>query len=176
MDERGQALLDKCEICCLLCQRASARWSLLKFIFNIPLILTSSIMCVMNSMSTEEVSMKMPNVIVNGVSVFVMSINNNLKCAEKFELFKSLSNSYLALAHAIESYDEDSLTREKINELTEKYDVLVGNTPFEDIPNSIKNTVIQINAGRAMPMHLNGGFYGKKRDSKELSSVRASIV
>lgn len=176
MEERAQALLDKCEICCLLCQKASARWSLLKFIFNIPLILTSSIMCVMNSMSTAEVSMKMPNVIVNGVSVFVMSINNNLKCAEKFELFKSLSNSYLALAHAIESYDEDSLTREKINELTEKYDVLVGGTPFEDVPNSIKTQVIQMNAGRAMPLHLNGGFYGKKRDSKELSSVRASIV
>ena len=69
---------------------------------------------------------------MNGVSVFVMSINNNLKCAEKFELFKSLSNSYLALAHAIESYDEGALTREKINELTEKYDVLVGSTPFED--------------------------------------------
>ena len=176
MDDRAQALLDKCEICCLLCQKASARWSLLKFVFNIPLILTSSIMCVMNSMSTEEVSMKMPNVIVNGVSVFVMSINNNLKCAEKFELFKSLSNSYLALAHAIESYDEGALTREKINELTEKYDVLVGSTPFEDIPNSIKNTVIQMNAGRSMPLHLNGGFYGKKRDSTELSSIKASIV
>ena len=49
MDERAFKLYDKCECMSLLCGKACNRWSLIKFIFQIPLILTSSVMCILNS-------------------------------------------------------------------------------------------------------------------------------
>ena len=88
MDNRTQALLDKCECMSLLCSKATGYWSFIKFIFQIPLILTSSVMCILNSFDKEEGSMKIPNVVVNGVSVLLLALQNNLKVAEKVELFK----------------------------------------------------------------------------------------
>ncbi len=173
MDERAYALLDKCECMSLLCSKATNRWSLIKFIFQIPLILTSSVMCILNSFDTGEVSMKIPNVIVNGISVLLISYQSNLKVAEKVELFKNLSNSFLQLAHQIEGLEPEVLDRNMVNNLTEKYDVLVISCLFEDIPKSQKLEVIKIFDGKHLPLQLNGGSgLNKKRNSKniELSS------
>jgi len=63
--------------------------------------------------------MRIPNVVVNGCSVLILSLQNNLKVAEKVELFKSLSNQYLILAHSIEALEPEAITREIINNFTE---------------------------------------------------------
>ena len=90
MDERALQLLSKCECMSLLCSKASQRWSLIKFIFQIPLILTSSIMCILNSFDNgNDGLMKIPNVVINGVSVLLISYQSNMKVAEKTELFKN---------------------------------------------------------------------------------------
>ena len=103
--KRSVEVLQKCEAMTLLCTRATHYWSIVKTAFQIPLILTSSIMCILNSFGTVETSMKIPNVVVNGISVILISYQSNLKVAEKVELFKQLSNSFLALAHQIEGMD-----------------------------------------------------------------------
>ena len=89
MDERAEKLYDKCECMALLCSKANQRWSLIKFIFQLPLILTSSVMCILNSFDDGKGNMKIPNVVVNGVSVLLVSYQSNLKVAEKCELFKN---------------------------------------------------------------------------------------
>jgi len=61
---------------------------MVKFCFNIPLVLTSSAMCIINSISEDANSMKIPNIIVNGISVLIMSLNNSAKASEKFEFFQ----------------------------------------------------------------------------------------
>ena len=48
-----QKLLDKCEAMTLLCTKASTHWSFIKFCFNIPLVITSSPMCIINSISED---------------------------------------------------------------------------------------------------------------------------
>ena len=156
MDDRTKALLDKCECMSLLCSKATGYWSFIKFIFQIPLILTSSVMCILNSFDKEEGSMKIPNVVVNGVSVLLLALQNNLKVAEKVELFKNLSNSYLLLAHSLEAIEPDSITREIVNNMIEKYDSLQQQVLFEDIPKKYKLEVIQVFKGRAVPIQLNG--------------------
>ena len=90
MDE-CQQLLDKCEAMAILSNRANEYWGLIKTIFQIPLILTGSVMCILNSFDDNKGTMKIPNVIVNGLSVLLMSYQNQLKVAEKVEIFKSLS-------------------------------------------------------------------------------------
>ena len=170
MDERAYSLLDKAECMSLLCSKASQRWSLIKFIFQIPLILTSSIMCILNSFDDGHGLMKIPNVVINGVSVLSISYQSTLKVAEKTELFKALSNSFLQLAHEIEGKPPEMLGRDAVNILTEKYDSLLMTVLFEDIPKSIKLEVIKIFEGKALPLQLNGGsgLSAKKRISANI--------
>jgi len=168
MDERTIKLLDKCEAMCLLCSKASSHWSFIKLLFQLPLILTSSVMCILNSFDNNGGgNMKIPNVVVNGCSVLIMSLQNNLKVSEKVELFKSLSNQYLILAHSIEALEPDTITRETINNFTDKYDMLQSQCLFEDIPDKCKKQVMILFENRFLPIQMNGcsGVVIKKRNS-----------
>ena len=157
MDDRAKKLYDKCECMSLLCQKSCNHWSLVKFIFQIPLILTSSVMCILNSFDDGKGNMKIPNVVVNGLSVLLISYQSNLKVAEKCELFKNLSNQFLQLAHEIEGKSPDELDRNATNILIEKYDSLITTCLFEEIPKSKKLEVIKIFEGKSLPLQLNGG-------------------
>ena len=180
MDERALQLLSKCECMSLLCSKASQRWSLIKFIFQIPLILTSSIMCILNSFDNgNDGLMKIPNVVINGVSVLLISYQSNMKVAEKTELFKNLSNSFLQLAHEIEGKEPELLDRNAVNILTEKYDSFLMTCSFEDIPKSHKLECIKIFDGQALPLQLNGGSglsSTKKRISANVMMPISEIV
>ena len=173
MDERTIKLLDRCEAMSLLSTKASSHWSFIKLMLQFPLIFTSSVMCILNSFEKDgDNNMKIPNVVVNGCSVLIMSIQNNLKVSEKVELFKNLSNQYLILAHSIEALEPDTITRETINNFTDKYDMLQSQCLFEDIPQKYKKEVINSWNGRALPLQLNGAS-GIKRNSK--CNVNSSI-
>ena len=177
MDERSFKLYDKCEAMSLLCGKATNHWSLVKFIFQIPLILTSSVMCILNSFDDGKGNMKIPNVVVNGVSVLLISYQSNLKVAEKVELFKNLSNQFLQLAHEIEGKEPDSLDRNAVNILIEKYDALISTCLFEDIPKSIKLEVIKIFEGKSLPLQLNGASgLSIKRNSGNVVEMSSQIV
>ena len=129
-------LLDKCEAMTLLCTKASTHWSFIKFCFNIPLVITSSAMCIINSISEDANAMKIPNIVVNAVSVLIMSLNNSIKAGEKFEIFKKLSTQFMVLSQEIESIEE--LTKEKYDIFVLKYDNLIADCAFEEIPEKYK--------------------------------------
>ena len=80
-------ILDKSECLTLLCTRATTHWSLVKFCFQIPLVLTSSAMCIINSVSQDANDIKIYNIVVNAISVLIISVNNWVKASEKYELF-----------------------------------------------------------------------------------------
>lgn len=176
MEKRLIGLLDKCEALSLLSSKATSHWSMIKFIFQIPLILTSSVMCILNSFERDgESNMKIPNVVLNGMSVLLLSLQSNLKVAEKVELFKNLSNQFLLLAHDIEGEDEEKIDREKINIFQEKYDALVQTCSFEDIPYNCKRSVIELFHDRSLPLQLNGASGIKlKRNSSNRQGIELS--
>jgi len=169
-------LLDKCECLTLLCTKGSSYWSLIKFCFNIPLVLTSSAMCIINSISEDANSVKIPNIVVNAISVLIMSITNSVKPSEKFDIFKRLQQQFMELSVEIEAIEDDDISQEQYNIFVLKYENLLRDLPFEDIPTTYKSSVAQAyqNAGRNIPIQLNGtmGNIVKKRDSKviEMSS------
>ena len=173
---RIQALLDKCEAMAILCNRANEYWGLIKTIFQIPLILTGSIMCILNSFDDNKGTMKIPNVIVNGLSVLLMSYQNQLKVAEKVEIFKSLSNNFLLLAHQIEGLEHDEIDRNMVNNLTDKYDTFVMGCEFRDIPKRYKLEVRNIMKGKTLPLQLNGGSGLIDRNSKEIVMSNIGIL
>ena len=162
--ERKNKLLDRCEAMSLLCIKASYHWSMIKFILSIPVILINSILCILNSLDDKSFDLKIPNVVINGISVLIMSITQNLKSAEKTEIFKSTSNSFLLLTHEIESYED--IDNEKINILQEKYDSIITSVPFEEIPNKIKLEIAVSfkNMGKAIPVQINGGSIVARND------------
>ena len=169
--KRSVEVLHKCEAMTLLCTRATHYWSMIKTAFQIPLILTSSIMCILNSFDDGNGNMKIPNVVVNGVSVLLISYQSNLKVAEKVELFKQLSNSFLALAHQIEGMELEELDKNAVNNLYDKYDTLVMSCLFEDIPKRYKLEVKQIMRDKALPIQLNGGSGLVLKDDVQLGHL-----
>lgn len=166
---RIQQLLEKCEAMSILCNRGNEYWGFVKTIFQIPLILTSSVMCILNSFDDGNGSMKIPNVVVNGLSVLLMSYQNQMKVSEKVEIFKSLSNNFLQLAHQIEGLETDQIDRNMVNNLTEKYDTFVMNCNFSDIPKRYKIEVRKVMKGKTLPLQLNGGSGLVDRSSKDFT-------
>ena len=164
MTDRKQKLIDRCECMSLLTIKASYHWSLIKFILSIPVILINSILCILNSLDDKSFDLKIPNVVINGISVLIMSVTQNLKAAEKTELFKNASNSYLMLTHEIESYEQ--IDNEKINILQEKYDAITTAVAFEEIPTKIKMEIATNfkHSGRAIPVQINGGSIVARND------------
>jgi hypothetical protein len=166
-------LLDKCECLTLLTTKAYTYWSLIKFLLNLPLVFTSSAMCIINSISTDSEKMKIPNIVVNACSVLLMSLLSSIKPSEKFEQFKKLSQQFLTLSHDLETLDDDDEDyKNKLNILSLKYDQLILDCNYEDIPIKYKNYVSKLftENNRHIPIQLNGTIgMVKKRNSCELS-------
>ena len=157
--DKLQKLLDKSECLVLVCSSACNYWSFVKFLFSIPLVLTSSAMCIINSISEDANQMKIPNIIVNAVSVLIVSLNNSIKASEKAEQFKKLSQSFMTLTQEIDAFDDENvITADKYNMLILKYDNLIQDCDFEEIPARYKLSASKsfYNNNRAVPIHLNG--------------------
>ena len=130
---------------------------MVKFCFNIPLVLTSSAMCIINSISEKASDVKIPNIVVNALSVLIMSLNNSVKASEKFESFKRLSQQFMILSLEIEGMDE-AIEKKKNVTLLLQYDNLIQDCAFEEIPSKYKHQVskVYIEANRNIPIQLNG--------------------
>lgn len=171
LEERIEKLLSKTEAMVLLTSKASGYWSLIKFCFNIPLVLTSSAMCIINSISDDANEVKIPNIVVNAVSVLIMSLNNSIKASEKCDLFRRLSQQFLLLSGQIENDVE--LDENEFNIIAIKYENLINDCLFEEIPYRYKIQVAESFKDRYIPLQLNGTIGNNKRP---ISMNRAEIV
>jgi len=172
LEERIEKLLSKTEAMVLLTSKASGYWSLIKFCFNIPLVLTSSAMCIINSISDDANEVKIPNIVVNAVSVLIMSLNNSIKASEKCDLFRRLSQQFLLLSGQIENDTE--LDENEFNMIALKYENLVNDVLFEEVPYRYKMQVAESFKDRYVPLQLNGCSGNNKyhkRNSGELGMV-----
>lgn len=167
---RKNKLLDRCECMTLLTSKAVSHWSFIKFCFNIPLVLTSSAMCIINSISTDANMMKIPNIIVNGVSVLIMSLNANIKASEKVEMFKKLSQAFMTLSQEIESIEGETIDNDDYKILLLKYDNLIKDCLFEEIPQKYKLSIGELYTknNKYIPIQINGtvGMLSSKNNSR----------
>jgi hypothetical protein len=170
LEERTDKLLSKTEAMVLLCSKASSYWSMIKFGFNIPLVLTSSAMCIINSISEDANEVKIPNIVVNAISVLIMSLNNSIKASEKCDLFRRLGQQFLLLSGQIENDNE--ITDNDFNIIAIKYENLVNDCLFEEIPYRYKIQVAESFKDRYVPLQLNGTIGNNKRPN----SFKGEIV
>ena len=172
LDERIEKLLSRTEALVLLTNKASGYWSMVKFCFNIPLVLTSSAMCIINSISEDANEVKIPNIVVNAISVLIMSLNNSIKASEKCDLFRRLSQQLLLLTGKIEN--DDIIDENEFKILAMSYENLVNDIPFEEMPNRYKLQVADSFKDRHLPLQLNGcsgNNKNYKRNSGELVNI-----
>jgi hypothetical protein len=101
-----------------------------------------------------------------------MSLTNSIKASEKFEIFKKLSQQFMLLSQEIEACD-GVVTKETFNILSLKYDNLIQDCSFEEIPLKYKTEVAKCftDAERHIPIQLNG-IIGNTNVIKRLSGSR----
>jgi hypothetical protein len=174
LEEKIEKLLSRTEALVLLCSKAGGYWAFIKFCFAIPLVLTSSAMCVINSISDDAEAVKIPNICVNAVSVLIMSLNNSIKASEKCDLFRRIGQQLLLLTGKIENDNE--ITEEDFKLLAMTYENLVNDMDFSEIPDRFKRQVVESFKDRQLPLQLNGCSGNNKyhKNSVELVSVSIS--
>ncbi len=131
----------------------------LRSIINIPLILSSSVMTVMNSMNeTNNNEIKISNIVLNTWTSLILSLVGNFKLTDQATNFKQIEIKMNKLTHKIEDFlsiDLESTKIEDIRSIFKEYDSLneILDFPF---PNFIKNRVKKIYKDkRTLPNALN---------------------
>jgi len=102
-----------------------------------------------------------------------MSLNNSVKASEKFECFKRLSQQFMILSQEIEAL-ESIIDKDKYAILLLKYDNLIQDCAFEEIPYKYKIQVSKIYAenNRFIPIQLNGTIGNVlRRNSKDINNI-----
>jgi hypothetical protein len=128
-------------------------------------------MCIINSISEDANEVKIPNIVVNAVSVLIISLNNSIKASEKCDLFKRLGQQLLLLTGKIEN--DDIIDENEFKILAMTYENLVNDIPFEDVPNRYKQQVAESFKDRYLPLQLNGCSGNNKYHKAE---ARSDIV
>jgi hypothetical protein len=105
---------DKAYITSILCSQSAEHFSFLRSIINIPIILSSSTMTVLNSLSEgNDNRMKYSNIILNAWTSLILSLLGNFKLVEQATNFAQIQVKMNKLCHQIE--DRLSIDLENTN-------------------------------------------------------------
>jgi hypothetical protein len=134
---------DKSYICAILCQESNEWYGFLKTITNIPLIIISTGLTVLNSIDDVDNKIKLVNIVFNATFALTLALINNYKISEKQANFKSLNLKYTKLTHYIEdkiTNDIDLCSKDDIKQIINDYDILEESLDFA-YPRFIKRRV-----------------------------------
>ena len=150
---------DKAYITSILCSQSTEHFSFLRSIVNIPLILSSSVMTVLNSMDEgSNNNMKYANIILNAWTSLILSLVGNFKLPENTTNFAQIQVKMNKLCHQIEdklAIDLESCKIEDIRKFISDYDALYEQLDYS-FPGFIKNRVKKVYSGKkVLPNALN---------------------
>ena len=138
---------DKAYITSILCSQSAEHFSFLRSIVNIPIILSSSTMTVLNSMDEgTNNNMKYANIVLNAYTSLILSLVANFKLPEQATNFAQIQVKMNKLTHQIEdklTIDLESCKIEDIRHFINDYDALYEQLDYA-FPNFIKNRVKKI--------------------------------
>ena len=143
---------DKSFIYNILCIRSSTFFNRVKNVIQAPIILISSVMAILNSSFKPE-EMQIYNIILNGLTAFLMNLAGTYQIAEKASRYKNVGQKWSQLLHLIEDkVNNNNLENDDIRDVVRIYDELI--TQSDDIPEFICNTVKKQFKGRHLPVIL----------------------
>jgi len=160
---------DKSYVMNVLLERSFEFYSLIKSFCNVPLILISSAMAIINSSSFDGNEMKTPNIVINSLTAMLLAMISNFKIQEKEQIFRSLGMKFMKLTHRIEddlTNNLELLEGDVIRTYINEYDSLIESLEHT-LPRHIKNKVKNIYYGKkTLPAMLNceGNDFSIKSD------------
>lgn len=169
---------DKTYIYQILTHKTNEYYSNIKQIINIPLIVSSSIMTILNSGTFEPEEMKVPNIVINAVTALLISMINNYKIIEKQQTFRNLSLKYMALLHDIEDKlaNDDNIEPDEVRTIIKQYDDLISQTEYI-IPSHIQKKVKNLYKGKKfLPLILNGDCTDSPSHTRPTSNAEQQII
>ena len=154
-----QSYRDKSYVTSILCSQTGECYSFIRSMINIPLILSSSIMMIFNSLNEiDSTSMKYANIALNASTTTILSLIGNFKLAEKVTNFKNIEIKMNKLCHSIEdklTNDLENTNTENIRQIINEYDTLNEQLDYPFI-GFIKNRVKRTYIGKkTLPNILN---------------------
>jgi hypothetical protein len=161
---------DKTYIYQILSLKTTTFYNRIKQIVQLPIILISSIMAIINSTFPPN-DLQVANVILNGTVAFFMNLIGTYQIAEKVGRFKSVSQKFSQLLHLIEDkINNNNCDVEDVRDITRIYDELL--TQCDDIPQFICDRVRrQYNGKLTLPVVLNGDSPSTSRPLSETQEV-----
>jgi hypothetical protein len=131
----------RCFINSLLYQQSMDFNMFLRNIINIPLILISGILTILNSIMDEK-DMKVINIVLNGMVGLILAMINNFKINDKIAIFKNQKNKMIKLQHKIDSFLNTStdIDVKDVEDIVATYDAMIEEMEF-DIPHFIKKRI-----------------------------------
>jgi len=168
-----QEYRDKAYVMNVLLTKSYERYAFIKQITNIPLIISSSAMAIINSSSFTGEQVKLPNIIINSLTALTIAMIGNFQIGQKEMLFQGLSTKFMKLTHKIEddlTNNIDELDKSKIKDIVDEYDGLIENITYT-IPSDIQDKIKKIYKGnKTLPAFLNCEGDIIKRNSNDMSS------
>jgi len=149
---------DKSLIISILAKRSYDFFSTIQSFVNIPLILSSTTLAILNSASLTGDAMKIPNIVINSVTGLTLALISNFKISDKVSIFKNLATKMNKLNNRMEeAIANDNITAEKLSSFIKEYETLQDTCDFS-FPTSIKKKVYERykNKGYILPNALIG--------------------
>jgi len=151
---------DKAFVYSVLCIQASRYYNILKYTFQLPIIITSSVLSILNGSTGDDnidKHMKIINTVFNITTALILSINNVFKFETKANDFKNSAMKLQKLSHIIESklLESDTINHDFINSIVSSYDNITE--AIDDIPGHIcKRVRAEYGSKKHLPTVING--------------------
>ena len=154
-----QSYRDKSYVTSVLCSQSEEFFSFIRSMVNIPLIVSNSILTILNSMSENNSNdMKYTNIALNAATATILSLIGNFKLTEKVTNYRTINFKMNKLCHQIEdrlTNDLENTNVDHIRQFINEYDSLCEQLDFP-YPGFIKNRVKRTYMGKkALPNILN---------------------
>ena len=146
MDNLINEYYDKSFISSLLCELSYGFYSFLYQCIIFPTILSSSILTVLNSSEIDKDTVKIINIVVNGINTILLTINSNFKLNDRYNHFRSMKIKFNALNHKIETERNKKINDPNfvinVDDYINTFDNLYNDLSYQ-FPTHIKNKIIK---------------------------------
>ena len=149
---------DKSFVSAILAEESCNYYSFIKNVINIPLIICNSVMVCINSIITDQDTLKILNIILNSSTGLILGMISNFKIYEKINQYHQLYIKFNKLANLIDSKMTNELENLNINFIESVIDDYNNITESQEFafPNKIRNRIKkQYENKLTLPLSLN---------------------
>lgn len=149
---------EKSFVSAILAEESCNYYSFIKNIINIPLIICNSVMVCINSIITDQDTLKILNIILNASTGLIIGMISNFKIYEKINQFHQLNSKFIKLSNLIDSKmtnELENINNTFIENIIIDYTNITESQEFS-FPNKIKNKIKkQYENKLSLPLSLN---------------------